>query len=103
MRYKERTTPYNNGIYGCLKSELMSVIEDLDNDEQMFVVSVKTSSGTIVYGFPSHLDKCRRITNEMVDYINDKKMYKLGTTWINPDHVATIRICKYIGDEFNEY
>ena len=98
-----KTTPYNGGLYGCLKDELLSVIEDLDSNEDLYIVSVKTLSNITVYSFPGTLTKIKNQMSDFIDAMNNEEIVKVGTTWINTKNVATARICKYLGDNNDDY
>ena len=98
-----KTTPYNGSLYGCLKDELLSVIEDLDSNEDLYIVSVKTLSNITVYSFPGTLNKIRNMLSDLVDSMGNEEVTKVGTTWVNTKNIATARICKYIGDGNDEY
>lgn len=99
----KKSSMYNNGLYGCLREELEEVINDLNNDEDLFVVSVKTVSGMTLYSLPGTLTRCKKIMEELVSSIENKEVCQLGVTWVNTEHIITARMCKYIPKEQCDY
>lgn len=98
------STLYSGGLYGCLKEELEEVLNDIDNNVDLFVVSVKMVSGMTIYSLPGTLTKCKEILNDIVDATkNGEMMMLVGVTWINLSNVLTTRICKYIPKEETLY
>ena len=94
---------YSTGAYGCLREELMNVIDELDSDEMMYVVSAKTDSGLTVYSFPMTQNKIRILAEDLIAAMKDEDVFKLGTTWVNTRFIVTIRIVKYFGDTEEDY
>ena len=96
----DNSTLYSSGLYGCLKEELKSVLNDMDNDEDLFVVSIKMMSGTMIYSLPGTLTKCRGMMTDIVDAMNDGEvMFFIGVTWVNLNNILTIRLSKYVPKE----
>lgn len=94
---------YATGAYGCLKEELLNVIDDLDDDEIMYVISARTDSGLTIYSFPMCQTKIRDLMEDLVQAMKDEDVFKLGTTWVNTKCIMTVRIVKHFNDYEEEY
>ena len=94
---------YSTGAYGCLRNELMKVIEELDDDNNLYVVSAKTSSDLTIYSFPMSREKVNEVTEDLISAMREKDIFKLGTTWVNTEYIVTIRIVKYLNEEEEDY
>jgi hypothetical protein len=88
------------GSYGSPIEELQSVIDDLNDTEELFIISVKMN-GVTVYSYPGKREKINNQMQDLIDSIDNGIMHKIGGTWINPQFVLTARIIKY-SPEVNE-
>ena len=78
------------------------MIDDLDDDETKYVISAKTDSGLTIYSFPGLQKKIKDMTYDLIDAIEQKLIFKLGTTWVNTEHIVTVRVAKYIDEKEEE-
>ena len=92
----EKNSIYNGGLYGCLKDELKDTLNDFESNEDLFVVSVKMTSGITVYSLPKILYKCRNTMTDLVNATDAGEMFFLGATWVNTAQIVTVRMCKYV-------
>ena len=105
MKVTKENSTRNSGLYACFKDELQAVIDDIEEyqDDDLFIISVKTCANITVYSFPATISKINKEMDALLDSIRNEEVVKVGTTWINTKNIVTARVCVFIGGCNNGY